>query len=214
MSEPHTHSHDGPGHVHPPAADHVDDPELVLIERAVRELLIEQGLFAAADVRREIEAMESRSPAGGAKMIARAWVDPDYKRLLLSDTRAASAAMCLDLTGFPDLMVMEDTPTLHHVVVCTLCSCYPRGVLGIPPAWYKSPEYRSRVVADPRGVLAEFGTELGSGVEVRVVDSTADLRYMVLPVRPAGTEGWAESRLAEIVSRDSLIGVALPRLPS
>lgn len=214
MNEPHTHGPAGHGHAHPPAADHSDDPEFMLIEQAVRELLIERGVFAAADVQREIEAMENRSPAGGAKMIARAWVDPAYKRLLLTDARAASAAMGLDLTGFPDLMVMEDTPTLHHVVVCTLCSCYPRGVLGIPPAWYKSPEYRSRVVADPRGVLHEFGTDLPAGVEVRVVDSTADLRYMVLPVRPDGTDGWPESRLAEIVTRDSLIGVALPQAPS
>ncbi|MBI0537101.1 nitrile hydratase [Roseomonas sp. KE2513] len=150
----------------------------------------------------------------GARMVARAWLDPEWRRLLLSDGSAAAEAMGVSMAGAPPLGVLEDTPQRHHLVVCTLCSCYPRAVLGYPPHWYKSFAYRARAVRDPRGVLAEWGTALPEGMEIRVVDSTADYRWMVLPLRPPGTEGWAEDRLTSIVTRDALVGVALPQVPS
>jgi nitrile hydratase len=146
-------------------------------------------------------------------MVARAWTDPEYRRLLLTDGTAAAERMGVSMAGAPPLGVLEDTPALHHVIVCTLCSCYPRAVLGYPPHWYKSFAYRARVVREPRAVLAEWGTVLPPGVEVRVVDSTADYRWMVLPMRPAGTEGWSEEQLMALVTRDVLVGVALPVLP-
>jgi nitrile hydratase len=146
-------------------------------------------------------------------MVARAWLDPEWRALLLRDGAAAAEAMGVAMTGAPPLGVLEDTPSRHHVIVCTLCSCYPRAVLGYPPHWYKSFAYRSRVVRDPRGVLAEWGTTLPDDVEVRVVDSTADYRWMVLPMRPAGTDGWTEDQLAALVGRDALVGVALPVVP-
>jgi nitrile hydratase len=153
------------------------------------------------------------SPEIGARMVARAWLDPEWRSQLLSDGSAAAEAMGVSMAGAPPLGVLEDTPRRHHLVVCTLCSCYPRAVLGYPPHWYKSFGFRARAVRDPRGVLAEWGTTLPDGMDIRVVDSTADYRWMVLPLRPDGTEGWSEDQLAAIVTRDALVGVALPQVP-
>jgi len=183
------------------------------MQAAVEELLILKGVFTAADVTRQVEAMESRSYERGARMVARAWVDTAYKARMLADGSAAAEELGLRV-GPLRLVVVENTPEAHNVIVCTLCSCYPRMLLGIPPEWYKSRPYRSRVVREPRVVLAEFGLRLPDRVRIRVHDSTADMRYMVLPMRPAGTEGWSEERLAGLVTRDALIGVAMPAQPS
>jgi nitrile hydratase len=180
---------------------------------ALRELLIEKGVFTADEERRAIEAMEARSPAMGARMVARAWADPDYKARLLTDGRAAAEALGAEVTA-AQLVVVENTALIHNVVVCTLCSCYPRSVLGLPPRWYKSAEYRKRVVHEPRAVLAEFDTHLADGVELRVHDSTADMRYLVLPLRPAGSDGMDEDALAALVTRDSMIGVTTALSPA
>jgi nitrile hydratase len=180
------------------------------LQAAVEELLILKGVFSAADVEAQVEAMESRGYERGAKMVARAWVDPAYKERMLADGSAAAEELGLQV-GPLRLIVVENTATVHNIIVCTLCSCYPRMLLGIPPEWYKSRPYRSRVVREPRAVLAEFGTVLGDSIAIRVHDSTADMRYMVLPLRPAGTEDWSEDRLAALVTRDSLIGVATVR---
>jgi nitrile hydratase alpha subunit len=182
-----------------------------VMEIAVRELLIAKGIFAAEDMRRAVEAMDARTPAQGARVVARAWCDPAFKERLLKDGTAAVQELGIDMAG-TRLVVVENRPGLHNLVVCTLCSCYPRMLLGLPPDWYKSRAYRSRAVREPRAVLAEFGTALPSDVEVRVHDSTADMRYLVLPERPPGTEGWSEERLAALVGRDSMIGVARPAL--
>jgi nitrile hydratase len=205
--EPHVHEH---AHApHPPARPDTDDTLTYYkaMEIAVRELLIEKGVISAEDVRRAIEAMDARSPAQGARIVARAWSDPAYKARLLADPNSAIKELGIE-PGVYKLVVLENTPSVHNLVVCTLCSCYPRGVLGLPPDWYKSRAYRSRAVREPRVVLREFGTEIADHVEVRVHDSTADMRYLVLPERAAGTEGLSESALAALVTRDSLIGVA------
>ncbi|MFQ5985327.1 MAG: nitrile hydratase subunit alpha [Alphaproteobacteria bacterium] len=181
-----------------------------LLESAVRELLIEKGVFTADELRRAIEAMDARGPALGAKIVARAWTDPAYKARLLEDGSAAAREVGIEVAP-TRLVVVENTPEVHNLVVCTLCSCYPRMVLGLPPDWYKSKAYRARAVRDPRAVLAEFGTELAPGVTVRVHDSTAELRYLVLPMRPKGTEGWSDEELSALVTRDSMIGVAPAR---
>ncbi len=178
-----------------------------LLGTAVRELLIEKGVFTAAEVRRTVEEMDARSPALGAKMVARAWVDAGYRNRLLSDGSAAAAELGIEV-GATRLMVVESTAEVHNLIVCTLCSCYPRAVLGLPPAWYKSKPYRARAVREPRALLAEFGTTVADGTEVRVHDSTAELRYLVLPLRPEGTEGLGEEALALLVGRDAMIGVA------
>jgi len=178
------------------------------MQSAIEELLILKGVFSGADVEREVKAMESRSPERGAKMVARAWVDPAYKARALRDGSAAAEELGFAV-GPLRLIVLEDTPRVHNVIVCTLCSCYPRMLLGLPPEWYKSRNYRSRVVREPRTVLQEFGTRIPDDVEIRVHDSTADMRYMVLPLRPAGTEDLDEAQLAQLVTRDSLIGVAM-----
>jgi nitrile hydratase len=180
------------------------------MQSAVEELLILKGVVTAADVDRQVEAMASRSPERGARLVARAWVDPAFKARALADGSAAAGELGLEV-GPLRLIVVENTPDVHNVIVCTLCSCYPRMLLGIPPEWYKSRAYRSRTVREPRAVLAEFGTHVPDGVRIRVHDSTADMRYLVLPMRPAGTETWSEERLVGLVTRDSLIGVA--RLP-
>jgi nitrile hydratase len=214
--QPHAHDHPHEhGHVHPPARPDTDDSLTYYktMEIAVRELLIEKGVISADDVRRAIEAMDARSPAQGARIVARAWADPAYKTRLLADPNAAIKELGIE-PGAYKLVVLENTPRVHNLVVCTLCSCYPRGVLGLPPDWYKSRAYRSRAVHEPRAVLREFGTEIPDHVEVRVHDSTADMRYLVLPERPAGSDGMSESALAELVSRDSMIGVARARAPS
>ncbi len=182
-----------------------------LLAEALRQLLEEKGVISAGELREQIDRMDSRSPALGARMVARAWCDPEYKKRLLADGSTAAEEL-LNITVAPlRLIVVENTERLHNMIVCTLCSCYPRNVLGLPPDWYKSREYRSRAVSEPRAVLAEFGTRLPGAVEVRVHDSTADMRYLVLPARPQGTEGWSEERLAAIVTRDAMVGVAVPR---
>jgi nitrile hydratase len=216
--EPHVHDHGHDlahehGHVpHPPPRPDTDDTLTYYkaMEIAVRELLIEKGVISPEDVRRAIEAMDARSPAQGARIVARAWSDPAYKARLLADPNAAILELGIE-PGVYKLVVLENTPEVHNLVVCTLCSCYPRGVLGLPPDWYKSRAYRSRAVREPRAVLREFGTDVPDQVEVRVHDSTADMRYLVLPERPKGTEGWSEAKLAELVTRDSMIGVARVR---
>ena len=157
--------------------------------------------------------MDARSPANGARLVARAWVDPGFKKLLLSDPKAACAQLGIDASGLTEFVVLENTENLHNMVVCTLCSCYPRPILGRPPDWYKSFAYRSRAVVDPRGVMAEFGTVLPESIELRVFDSSADIRYLVLPMRPEGTEGLSEDELASLVTRDSLIGVTTAKSP-
>lgn len=210
----HHHDHVHP-HPHEPISDHGREPrpEYRILEQAMRELLIEKGVVTADEWRRQIELMDSRNAAMGAKIVARAWVDPGYRKRLLADAKAAANELGIDTSNAPQVMALENTPSRHHLVTCTLCSCYPKAILGIPPAWYKSEAYRARAVKDPRGVLKEFGTELGAEVEVRVMDSTADLRYLVLPLRPAGTEGMSEEQLADLVTRDSMIGVTTARSP-
>jgi nitrile hydratase subunit alpha len=180
------------------------------MQAAVEELLVLKGIVTREEIDREVEAMEGRDWRRGAKMVARAWVDPAYKARMLANGSAAAEELGLSV-GPLHLVVVENTPKVHNVIVCTLCSCYPRTLLGPPPPWYKSLEYRSRTVREPRKVLAEFGTRVPDEVQIRVHDSTADMRYMVLPMRPAGTEKTDEAALAELVTRDSLIGTGLPR---
>ena len=206
------HEHDAPD----PHLPLEETSELTYYEQwveAIQALLIEKGLLSADDVRRAVEAMDARSPAVGARVIARAWVDPHFKQHLLVDAKAAIATLGIDVDTWSTLVAVENTPTIHNVVVCTLCSCYPRSLLGVPPDWYKSLNYRARVVKEPRTVLKEFGLELASDMEVRVYDSTADMRYLVIPQRPARTEGLSEEALAELVTRDSMIGVTQARGP-
>ena len=211
----HHHDHDhGHDHAHPPASDDMPAPhEARLLEQALRELLIEKGVLSAQMIHRQIDAMDSRNPALGATIVARAWADPAFRSALIAEpleTIEKATGMPMFVAGMPELRVVENGPGVHNVVVCTLCSCYPRMLLGIPPAWYKAHEYRARVVREPRRVLAEFGLEIDAATELRVHDSTADMRYLVLPERPAGTEGWSEEELASLVSRDCMIGTALP----
>ncbi|HXZ52725.1 MAG TPA: nitrile hydratase subunit alpha [Burkholderiales bacterium] len=183
-----------------------------LMEVSLRELLVEKGVLSERQIADTVDDMRARGPERGARVVARAWSDAAYKRRLLADGSAACEELGLDVPALR-LVVVENTPAVHNVIVCTLCSCYPRMLLGLPPDWYKSRNYRSRVVREPRVVLAEFGTVIPAAVAIRVHDSTADMRYMVLPMRPAGTEGWEEERLAALVTRDSMIGVALPTAP-
>ena len=185
------------------------EKSLALLDRFVTALKA-RGVVTEEEIAEQIARTDQASPEIGARMVARAWTDPAYRALLLSDGTAAAEQMGVSMAGAPPLGVLEDTERLHHLVVCTLCSCYPRMVLGYPPHWYKSAAYRARAVRDPRGVLAEWGTTLPDNIELRVVDSTADFRWMVLPVRPRGTEAWDEARLASLVTRDALVGVALP----
>jgi nitrile hydratase len=206
----HDHDHD---HPHAPPPD-TDGPLTYSqrLEIAVRELLVARGVISNDDVRRTVEEIDSQTPALGAKVVARAWVDPAYRQRLLANGTAAVQELGIPM-GQTKLVVVENTPQVHNLIVCTLCSCYPRPLLGLPPDWYKSRNYRSRAVREPRAVLAEFGTTLPEGITVRVHDSTADMRYLVLPMRPAGTEDLDEAALAELVTRDSMVGVSLPRQP-
>jgi nitrile hydratase len=204
----HDHEHSHPHPTRPDADEALSYYQVM--EIAVRELLIEKGVLSADDVRRQIENMDGRTPARGAAVVARAWTDPAFKAKLLAEGNPALEDIGMD-RGPYKLVVVENTPQVHNVVVCTLCSCYPRWLLGLPPDWYKSRSYRSRTVREPRAVLREFGLDLPDDVSVRVHDSTADMRYLVLPARPAGTEGWTEEQLAAIVTRDCMIGVAAPR---
>jgi nitrile hydratase len=201
----------GHDHGHPHAPVSTDgEPAAAARARALEELLVEKGVVGRDEVRSAIDWLVSRSPGDGARLVARAWTDPAFKERLLDDARGAALELGLDPGSSPVVVALENSGAVHHLVVCTLCSCYPRALLGPPPDWYKSLPYRSRAVSDPRGVLEEFGVELDEDVEVRVVDSTADVRYLVIPRRPSGTEGMAEDELAALVTRDSMIGVAQP----
>ena len=213
----HDHGHDHARTVKP-MVDEITDFEV--LEIALRELCIEKGLFTAEQHRVLTEYAEQIGPTPAARLVARAWLDPEFKQLALADPMAASKEVgvdWLDPTGFGTpsdfaaFKILEDTPTVHHVIVCALCSCYPRPILGNSPEWYRTPNYRRRIVRWPRPVLAEFGLELHDHVEVRVQDSNQKHRFMVMPMRPEGTEGLTEDQLAEIITRDSLIGVALPK---
>ena len=209
----HDHSH-GHDHAHPGvAADDASAPgRYELMTLALKELLIEKGHISAEQVRRGLETLDSWQPARGAAVVARAWSDPGFKARLLADGNAAVAPFGIDM-GEAKLTVVESSDRVHNVIVCTLCSCYPRDLLGLPPSWYKSREYRARVVREPRSVLAEFGTILPNETEIRVHDSTADMRYLVLPMRPAGTESMSAAELEKLITRDSMVGVALAADP-
>jgi nitrile hydratase len=210
MSHDHDHDHD---HPHEPIG-HEGEPPAAARARALEELLVEKGVITHEAVRQGIDHLVSRSPADGARVVAHAWVDPAFKERLLADAREAALELGLDPGPSPRVMAVENTADVHHMVVCTLCSCYPRNLLGPPPAWYKSLPYRSRAVSEPRAVLEEFGVELEPDVELRVLDSTADVRYLVVPRRPDGTEDMTEDELAALVTRDSMIGVAQPLAPA
>ncbi len=205
----HDHDHGDP---HAPRRDHDAEPAspYEVLERAMRELLIEKGVLTHKEISAQIDLMDSRSPSLGAKVIAKAWTDPKFKAKLLADTRGALDSMGIDIGTIAEFRVIENVAGVHNVVVCTLCSCYPKMLLGVPPAWYKSLAYRSRTVMAPREVLTEFGLSIPASTEVRVHDSTADLRYIILPERPAGTQGWPAAELEAIVTRDCMIGTAVP----
>ena len=209
MSEDHEHRH---GHDHDPEGSALDETELRV--RALESLLTDKGLVDPAALDAIVDIYENRiGPRNGARVVARAWTDPAYRQALRDDASAAIAEFGFTGRQGEDMVALENTPEIHNMVVCTLCSCYPWPVLGLPPVWYKSAPYRSRAVIEPRAVLAEFGVALPDETEIRVWDSTAELRYLVLPLRPAGTEGWSEEALADIVTRDSMIGTGLVTLP-
>jgi len=222
MAHEHDHDHHGHDHgdhhhghahrSHPYQPDLEEKPltHFQVMTEAVADLLIEKGIITADELRAMLEAIDAKSPAAGARMVARAWADASFKARMLEDVNRAATELGIDAGGIP-IRAVENTDRVHNVIVCTLCSCYPRLLIGLPPDWYKSRAYRSRTVREPRAVLAEFGTTIPDGVELRVHDSTADLRYMVLPARPAGTDGWDEERLAGLVTRDCMIGVTLPK---
>ena len=214
-ADDYAHTHGDPD-AHAPSPD--DPPpatEWEFLEKALSELLVECGVIEEADIQRMMNFTESRNPALGAKVVARAWTDAGFRDRLLEDARQTLREdMDIDIGTIAELEAVENTDAVHHVVVCTLCSCYPRNLLGIPPAWYKSREYRARVVREPRRVLGEFGTILPPDTSIRVFDSTADLRYLVIPRRPAGTENWPAVRLEALVTRDSMVGTALAMEPA
>ncbi len=202
-------------HDHTPAPDsnHAAPGYYEVMETAVRELLFERKLITPGEIRRQIEVLDSRTPALGAKVVARAWVDPEFKARLLANGRKACEEFGISFYDETDLIVLENTDEVHNLIVCTLCSCYPRPVLGLPPDWYKLKPYRARAVKEPRSLLAEFGTIIPEDVEVRVSDSTATVRYLVLPQRPASTEDFSEEQLAALVTRDAMIGVVKAEIP-
>ena len=206
MADDHAHDHDH---------DHTEPPsEVELRVKALESLLVEKGLADSEAIDTLIDAYENKvGPSNGKRVVARAWADPDFKRWLLEDATSAIASMGYVSSQTEQLRVIENTEDTHNLVVCTLCSCYPWPMLGLPPVWYKSAPYRSQAVADPRGVLAQFGTELPDDVEVRVWDSTSEMRYLVLPQRPDGVEDWSEEQLAELVTRNSMVGVEKAREP-
>ena len=213
MSHDHEHDHD---HSHDHRHDHGQDvpSDTALRVKALESLLIEKGLVDPAALDAIVDTYENKiGPRNGARIVARAWTDPDYKARLMGDATAAIAEMGYTGAQGEHMVVVENTPEVHNLVVCTLCSCYPWPVLGLPPVWYKSAAYRSRAVIDPRGVLADFGVTLPETTEIRVWDSTAETRYLVIPMRPPGTEGWSEERLATLVTRDSMIGTGLALAP-
>jgi nitrile hydratase len=203
----HDHDHEILTYADDSRHDQDDGAHYVLMADAMRDILIEKGHIKPSDIRERLEFIDAGDPAKGAAIVAHAWADPDYKARLLENGGKAIGELGYDNAGV-DLTVVENTDTVHNLVVCTLCSCYPNFLLGMPPDWYKSKNYRSRAVNEPRAVLREFGTELADDVTVRVHDSNADLRYLVLPARPKGTDGWSEEQLAALVTRDSLIGVS------
>ena len=202
-------SHTGHDHSHADFQPDIKEPkeDWEFLEITLRELLVDKGILSAREIQDEIEAWEKKSPEKGAEIVARAWTDEDFKARLLEDANQTIRDFGIEVDVLK-MVALENTSDLHHVVVCTLCSCYPRPILGVPPLWYKSKQYRSRVVREPRAVLNEFGTSLTKDTEVRVVDSTADCRYLVIPVRPSGTENMTEQELAKLVTRDSMIGTA------
>jgi nitrile hydratase alpha subunit len=199
-------------HDHARTEDEGQPCEHEIMSRAMQELLEGKGILTAEEVRRRMELFEAEFPQRGARVIAHAWVDPAFKQRLLADGKAACAEWGLDLEA-DRLIAVENTPQVHNVIVCTLCSCYPRALLGVPPTWYKSENYRRRVVREPRAVLREFGTIIPDDVVIRVHDSNADMRYVVVPIRPEGTERWSEDELASILTRDTLVGVTVPKIP-
>jgi len=199
----HDHSHDR-------SFDEGAPSEYEIMSRAIQELLEEKGVITSEQVRQRMEQFDADFPYRGPRVIAHAWVDAAFRARLLEDGKRACAEFGVDLEA-DRLIAVENTPDVHNVIVCTLCSCYPRALLGMPPSWYKSENYRRRVVREPRAVLREFGTVIAEQVSVRVHDSNADMRYVVVPMRPAGTEGWSEERLAGIITRDALVGVTLPK---
>ena len=207
------HDHDHDDHA-PVAGQNSGPPSLYeIMSRSMQELLEAKGVVTADEIRRRIEIFEEDFPYRGSRVIARAWADPAFKARLLKDGKAACAEMDVELEA-TRLIAVENTPDVHNVIVCTLCSCYPRELLGMPPTWYKSDNYRARVVREPRSVLKEFGTVLPDHVALRVHDSNADMRYVVIPMRPRETKGWSEEQLAEILTRDTLVGVTVPRVPA
>ena len=214
MAHDHPHHHHDHDHGHDHGHGGSELSEMDLRVRALESLLVEKGYVDPAAIDRVIETYETKvGPRNGARVVAKAWSDPEFRKRLLDDASAAIASLGYTGRQGEHMVVLENTPTVHNMVVCTLCSCYPWPVLGLPPVWYKSAPYRSRAVIDPRGVLGEFGVRLPEGVEVRVWDSTAEVRYLVLPQRPAGTEGWSEEELADLVTRDSMIGTGFPQTP-
>ena len=211
QDRPHDHDH-AHGHAGHAEGSHLD--ELDVRVRALETLLVEKGYVDPAALDMFVEAYETKvGPRNGAKVVAKAWTDAAYRRWLLDDATAAIASLGFSGRQGEHMVAVENTPDIHNMAVCTLCSCYPWPVLGLPPVWYKSPPYRSRAVIDPRGVLAEFGVTLPEATSIRVWDSTAEVRYLVVPMRPAETEGWPEERLAALVTRDSMIGAGLPLSP-
>jgi len=202
--------------VHPEHHEHGSElSETELRVRALETVLTQKGYVDPAALDRLIDTYETKvGPRNGAHVVARAWANPEYRAWLLADATAAIASMGFEGRQSEHMVALENTPQVHNMVVCTLCSCYPWAVLGLPPVWYKSAPYRSRAVVEPRAVLREFGIELPEGVEIRVWDSTSEVRYLVVPMRPAGTEGWSEEKLAALVTRDSMIGTGLPRSPA
>lgn len=210
--------HDHHDHLSPSGHPYQPDQDTAVsywqkMEIAVRELLVEKGVTTQSEIANQIAMMESRSPTNGAQVVARAWTDPVFAAALVKNASKATAEMGFDI-GPMHLIAVHNDATTHNMIVCTLCSCYPRNLLGLPPDWYKSRAYRSRTVREPRKVLAEFGVDLPDDVTVRVHDSTADMRYIVIPARPAGTEGWTADALAGLVTRDSMIGTGLPLPPA
>lgn len=203
----HDHGHDHDHDDHAPIIADATPGYYEVMETAVRELLIRKGLISARDIRHQIEVLDSRTPALGSAVVARAWIDPEFRARLLADGRKGCEELGITFYDDTQLIVLENTAEVHNLIVCTLCSCYPRPVLGLPPDWYKLKPYRARAVIEPRKVLAEFGTVIPDDVEIRVSDSTAVVRYLVLPRRPEGTDGWPEERLAGLVTRDAMIGV-------
>ena len=194
-----------------PSFDQGPPSEWEILSRAMQELLIEKGVITAEQIRSRMEQFDAELPYRGPRVIARAWTDPAFKQRLLANGRTACEEFGLDMEA-EKLVAVENTSQVHNVIVCTLCSCYPRALLGMPPTWYKSENYRRRVVREPRAVLREFGTVIPDNVTVRVHDSNADMRYVVVPMRPAGTEDWSEEQLAGIITRDALVGVTLPKV--